>query len=178
MFKVKILNKSKTNNYLKISVSEIFPSSKNSAQNTQLITGFKVSPSFSFDAKKIGLPQLNISVRGGVAQNFHQYEIAKDGKSNFQRALSAGLNLNLAITDHLDLTLDHVVTKSFTYEHNAADSYVFGQELGYNINKTFSTFLGHSLGANMLSTNKQEIDIAFYNRNTSSIYMGLNISAK
>lgn len=158
-------------------ISRIFhPTNEESRQIKTLRTKLFFGPQVKIDlAKKWAFLPLTVTYRPYYQQSFHRYKVAYDGKSNTQYSLSNRLILDYSFTEKISLTVDSIYGRSYTYQGNPQDTFVFDQSLGYSLNETYSFSLGHNNEGGALKANGRDSNVEIFNNNKSTFYLSIGI---
>lgn len=149
----------------------IIPLSESSKKITGLQTGVQISPSVTIDLSKVGLKNFSLNYYGSVLKNFHKYETATNGESNFEYALSHGLEISKSFGEVFSISIDGSYERAVTYQKNTSDQYSIGQGLSYLVAPRMALSFGHSLRANVLAPNKRDTRIELFNNRKSNMYL-------
>lgn len=149
------------------------PLSKASNETNGLITAFRINPLFSINASGL-IEGLSLIYRPTFIYNIHEYETSLTGNSNQQYTINQRITVLYPLLKNLYLSLDNTYVRSWTYKGNANDFYSLDQSLSTNFTKSFSGFMGHSIGGNALNVNGQESDIRIFDTRVSSYYIGIS----
>jgi hypothetical protein len=150
--------------------------SSNSKDNTEMYTKLGMGPSLSTDLSKyIRGVSLVYGISGSVL--FHKYETAViKGASNTHYILGNKFIVIYQFTDKFALGFDNRYSRSYTYQNNTKDTFIFDQSLSYGVTKNITSSIGHNNQGSALGINGTDNNIEFYNERTSTVYFALEMA--
>jgi hypothetical protein len=152
------------------------PLSEDSQKNTELYTRIGAGPGVSTDLSKYirGLV-LSYSISGSIL--FHKYETAATkGTSNSHYTLGNKFIIAYSLTERLSLGLDNRYSRSYTYQGNTKDNFIFDQSISYSASKNVGLSIGHNNKGNALAINGADSNVDIYNERTSTVYFTAELS--
>ena len=155
---------------LKLKTSLTAPLNEDKRKNETLVSQLTLSPTLSFKLEELGFSGVTLAYRPFVRQNFHQYTVSAEGKSNTERSIRQRLALGFSITDNLSLDFDGSYQRNYTYQGTATDSYALDESISYSFTPAFSCSLGHSNDGSVLAADGRTSNIEFSNIRTSMYY--------
>lgn len=152
----------------------LIPTSENSADNRQLYTAFTGSSLLIYSPRKIrGLTIIDIP---SATYLFNEYEVALTGASNFQYRLGNTLVAFYSLTDLISTAFTFVYNRSYTYQSNQVDQYLFDVAGSISISRNVNLDIGFSNGGNPLTTNGQSNQLRIYDPEVTTYYTTLGIT--
>ncbi len=155
---------------LKLKTSLMAPLNENQRKNESLITQLTLSPSLTFKLEELGFSGVTLAYRPFVRQNFHEYTVSAEGRSNTERSIRQRLALGFSVTDNLSIDFDGVYQRNFTYQGTATDSYSLDESISYSFTSSFSCSLGHTTDGSVLAADGRTTNIEFSNIRTGMYY--------
>lgn len=151
------------------SVGAVIPTSKdsNTRQNSQGSATASVTAALNPSVLMAGFGVTGIL---SFARNFHQYETDINGKVLNQYSSSQTLALSYEWPVGISISATLVHRNALTYQNNIRESFEISEELGYEINKTFSVAVGHTNSGNALKANGVDSNIQLMDENSSMVY--------
>lgn len=151
----------------------ILPTSKDSQLRQQLNFGTRLEVTDSLSFTNLAAWSFSGSLK--MTQMNHRYETAIDGSQNTATHLRQGISVDYQINKFsVGANFDHINT--WKYSGKMSDSFEASQEVSLIINKTFSTYLGHTNSGSVLKDNGTDSNIQIFNDNQSLVFIGLNVS--
>jgi hypothetical protein len=89
---------------------------------------------------------------------------------NFTYSSSQTLALSYEWPVGISISATLVHRNALTYQSNIRESFEISEELGYEINKTFSVAVGHTNSGNALKANGVDSNIQLMDENSSMVY--------
>jgi hypothetical protein len=168
------LNKEKGTTNISIGERIYFPVSDESKKNSELRTRLSAGPSLKTDLSEYirGL-NLNYRIYGDVF--FNKYETAVTGTSNSHYLIGNRFIVDYAFNDKFSLGLDNLYSRSYTYQNNTKDTFVFDQSIGYAATAHISLAIGHNNSGNALAIDGRASNVDIYNERTSTVYLAAEI---
>jgi hypothetical protein len=169
------LNKEKGNTNIHFGERVYIPVSEESKKNTELKTRVSVGPSIKSDLSEYvrGLT-VNYRVYGDIFLN--RYETAADGNPNSRYLFGNRFIIDYSFTDKFSLGLDNSYSRSYTYNNNTKDTFVFDQSLSYAATKHISISIGHNNNGNALAIDGTASNVEIYNERSSTVYFALEMA--
>lgn len=155
---------------LSYSVTAIIPQSQNSVKKDQLQTSVSLKTGFSISSSKGG--GLTAGVSLSIGQNFHAYEEDINGNVLNKYSSNQGISIGYSF-ETISLSASLSNRSRMTYKGGTKSSFDISEEISYEINKVFSTSLGHSNSGSTLRANGSDSNIDLYNEVSSVVYVSL-----
>ncbi len=151
------------------------PTSEESSNLKTLRTKLFFAPQLMVDFAKRSTMPLALTYRPYYQQSFHKYKTAFDGQSNVQYSLSQRLIFDFTLGELFGITLDNIYGRSFTYQGNSKDNFLFDQSFSYSANKDIQFSVGHNNSGNALRANGRDSNVELFNKNKSTFYLNTSI---
>ena len=151
-------------------VGMVLPTSKESYKRQSLRTALTTGATFIINNKYL-IKGLDIVAGLGFTRNFHQYEEAYDGAVNTKMTAVQNLSISYTFPNSVYLSADFSHANSWSYQNTMKDSFSISQEIGVEINRTFSVAAGHSNSGNTLKSNGYDSNVKVFDENSSIVYV-------
>lgn len=154
-------------------VSALLPSNKEARDTTSLLGGIGVGQSLAFKPAKL---PVTLTYGASVRRNIHEYDHTNEGAANTMYSFSNSLKGYVDVTDKISFTTKATVFSGLTYLDSWRSKFEIFEELGYAVSDTYSIALGHVNTDATLKSDMTTSNVEFFNNNTSSIYLDLNVT--
>ncbi|MFV3408457.1 hypothetical protein ACNH6C_07605 [Bdellovibrio bacteriovorus] len=155
-------------------VGMVAPTSKDAQKRQNMITALTAGTTFIVNPDYL-ISGLDITATLGFNRNFHQYETALDGSVNTEYSSNQGLSFAYSFANGISLSADFVHMNTWSYQRVMRDSFDFSQEIGYEINPTFSIAMGHTNSGSTLKPNGTDSNIDLMDEDTSIVYGSVTV---
>lgn len=150
-------------------IGMIAPTSKDAYKRQNLLTGVTVGTDLIINPDRL-ISGFEIMGSINLTRNIHQYETALDGAVNTQYSSSQVVSMSYSFESGISISADFTHLNTWSYQNVMRDSFDFSQELGYEINPTFSIAAGHSNSGSSLKPNGTDSNVSLMDENSSIIY--------
>ena len=139
----------------------LFPTSDVSRGNSMILGAIN----------KVGINKkykyFNLILNVGHQFNFHEFETAKDGDSNYEQAITAAALFQKNITENFSGTLGASYRQDLTYLSNHVETFIHFQTLSYSKGR-FSTSLSHTFGGSLFAPDGRNFGIEIFDTQNST----------
>ncbi|WP_374029170.1 hypothetical protein [Bdellovibrio bacteriovorus] len=155
-------------------VAATVPVSKDSRIRTNLITSLSTGVTFIINPDRL-ISGLDITGGLSVARSFHRYETALNGPVNTQYSSNQSFSVSYSFNSGVYVSADFLHRNTWSYQDVMRDSFDISQEIGYEINPTFTVAAGHSNSGSTLRPNGQDSAVDIVDENNSVVYGSLTV---
>ncbi len=160
---------------IKPSLSILLPTNTEARDTTSFYGGVGIGQALAFKMSKIGLPA-TLTYGSSIRRNIHEYTNTSSGSSNTAYSITNYLRGDLEISEKFSFTAKGTLLSGLTYNDSWRSRFEILEEVGYSINDTVSVALGHANTEATLKSDMTSSNVEFFNNNTSSIYLDLNVT--
>lgn len=150
-------------------VSATAPTSKDSHKRQGLTTSLSTALNWMVNPDRI-IPGLEITGAISAGRNIHEFETALDGKVNNQYTSAQSLSVGYSFKSGISLSAEFIHKNAWSYQSVMRDSFEMSQELGLELNPTFSVAIGHTNAGSSLRPNGNDSNVQLVDENSSIIY--------
>jgi hypothetical protein len=155
-----------------VSATAILPTNENSRE----IDSFNAAASLGVDVTQstsINKTPTSINALVSALKNSHSYTRTALGKANLSERVRFQLSLAAEVKPKVSLSLMGQYNAGRTYDQALRTSFVLQETLTLTTSKSTSIYLAHSNEGNALSANGTDSNINIYDKNNSTIAVGL-----
>ena len=134
--------------------------------------GAQIAPRILYNVHFLGL-NTNGFVQTKYVRNFHEFDRSGDGTANLEQVLSERLNLNIPIVGGLSITGEFIYATGWTYQSATKETYATSEEIGYDIDKSWSVSLGHAIKGPLFKANGRDSNFETFDKYNSQVYLNL-----
>lgn len=145
------------------------PTSKDSHIRQNLLGSVSTGLNVLVNSDRL-IPGLEISGALSLGRNFHQYETALDGRVNTQYSSTQSISIGYSFKSDISLSAEFMHRNTWSYQNIMRDSFEMSQEVGYQINPTWSVAAGHSNSGATLKPNGSDSNIQVVDDSNSVVY--------
>ncbi|WP_413568608.1 hypothetical protein ACLWBD_13935 [Bdellovibrio sp. HCB117] len=150
------------------------PTSKDSHTRQNLIASVSTTVNGMINPDRL-ISGLDIAGSISAGRNFHQYETALDGRVNTQWTSSQMFSMAYTFTTGISVSAEFLHRNTWSYQNVMRDTFEMTQEIGYEINSTFSIAAGHTNSGSSLKPNGDDSNVQLINENTSLVYASATV---
>jgi hypothetical protein len=166
------------NPYLRLSpsVASLLPVNQSLYEDQSFRGSLGATVGLLGDLDRAGMGWLRPGYSVGIRRNFHEFEVAKSGSSNFQYQLTQQVMLIVDIVENLTFTTKYFYRYRWTYKSNRSDIFNYDAALDYDLGQGLTASLGLNNTGNGLAADGQSSNIALIDGQQSTVSLGLSVS--
>lgn len=107
-------------------------------------------------------------------KNIHEFSVKRTGEENVEYSLRNRIAIDYSITNKLSLSLINDYTRGWTYKSNSRETFLFAQELAFEILNLTSIYVGHQNQGAVRGPGNSGTNLSAFDDRSSEIYGGVS----